>query len=590
MQLFDLTTAIAVHRDLVSTCLPARVEILQQTDLYTLHLALRTLQGRRWVTLSWHPQAARFHLGRRVPKQPDPFQFSGTVQRLRGLALSNIEQIDPWERVFDWQFASRPQDEVRMHLYLETMGKHSNIVLVDAKGAIVSSGRGVSDRQSSVRPVQPGLTYTPPPALTGGIPNLEESYESWKARLDFAPLPIEKQLLRTYRGSSRSVLTPLIRKAEILLGTMATELAESQWKALFTGWQQWLTILQTGDFRPGRTEEGSYDLLGFFPHPEENLHQLLDRYYERQLQQQQFKRDRHRLQQKLRSLLHKLGQRRNQFAQMLAESERAEEPKRVADLLMAHMHEWTAGATSIQLPDFETGEPVTIQLDPEKTAIANAQRYYKRHQKQKRARDAVTPLMTEVMAEIAYLEQVLGAVEQLETYRTPEDLQALSEIERELIAGHYLPNPERPSLPLDTESEPQRFTTPSGFEVLVGRNNRQNDLLTFKLAQSNDWWFHAQEIPGSHVLLRLPPGAVAEDEDMQMAADLAAHFSRARWSERVPTIYTRPKQVYRLKGAAAKPGMVTYLQQTVLWAQPQRVQVAIAQSSNAPPYSQSASL
>ncbi|MEL7475925.1 MAG: NFACT family protein, partial [Cyanobacteria bacterium J06555_12] len=96
MQLFDLTTAIAVHRDLVATCLPARVEIVQQTDLYTLHLALRTLQGRQWITLSWHPQAARFHIGRRVPKQPDPFQFSGTAQRLRGLALSAIVQIDPW--------------------------------------------------------------------------------------------------------------------------------------------------------------------------------------------------------------------------------------------------------------------------------------------------------------------------------------------------------------------------------------------------------------------------------------------------------------------------------------------------------------
>ena len=168
MQLFDLTTAIAVHRNLLDTCSPARVEIVQQTDLYTLHLALRTLQGRRWITLCWHPQAARFHIGRRVPKQPDPFQFSGTVQRLRGLALSNIVQLDPWERVFDWQFAPRPHDDILVHLYLETMGKFSNIVLVDSDGTIVSCGRGVSDRQSSVRPVQPGLAYEPPPCAHGG--------------------------------------------------------------------------------------------------------------------------------------------------------------------------------------------------------------------------------------------------------------------------------------------------------------------------------------------------------------------------------------------------------------------------------------
>ncbi|MGK7912384.1 MAG: NFACT family protein [Synechococcus sp.] len=591
MQLFDLTTAIAIHRDLAATCLPARVEILQQTDLYTLHLALRTLQGRRWITLSWHPQAARFHIGRRVPKQPDPFQFSGIAQRLRGLALSAIVQIDPWERVFDWQFAPRPQDNVQFHLYLETMGKHSNIVLVDADGAIVSSGRGVSDRQSSVRPIQPGLSYEPPPALMGAIPTKTESFEDWKARLDFAPVPLGKQLFRTYRGLSRAVLTPIATRAGITTKTATNEVTTAQWQVLFEGWQHWLDAIDTGEFQPRLTQEGGYDVLGYEGQEDTNreetdreeadLHHLLDRYYEHQLNQQQFDRDRHRLQQKLGSVLKKLNQRQQQFDDMLAKSARADEPKQAADLLMAHMHHWEVGMTHIQLPDFETGQPVEITLDPEKNAIANAQMYYKRHQKQKRAKDAVTPLMNEVMAELHYLEQVLGAIEQLEDYQAPTDLQALLEIERELISGGYLLDPDRPAVSVDIESAPQQFTTPSGFEIWVGRNNRQNDILTFKLAQTNDWWFHAQEIPGSHVLLRLPPGAVAEDEDMQMAADLAAHFSRARFSEQVPTIYTRPKHVFRLKGAEAKPGMVTYLHQKVWWAQPQRVEEAI--SSTKPP-------
>ncbi|MEO0354521.1 MAG: NFACT RNA binding domain-containing protein [Cyanobacteria bacterium P01_A01_bin.3] len=583
MQLFDLTTAIAVHRDLVATCLPARVEIVQQTDLYTLHLALRTLQGRQWITLSWHPQAARFHSGRRVPKQPDPFQFSGTAQRLRGLALSAIVQIDPWERVFDWQFAPRPQDDVQFHLYLETMGKYSNIVLVDADGAIVSSGRGVSDRQSSVRPIQPGLAYEPPPALIGAIPSQAESFEDWKERLDFAALPLGKQLFRTYRGLSRAVLAPIAAAAGVTTKTATNAITLAQWQALFEGWQHWLDAIETGNFQLGLTADGGYDLLGYAAGSTDNpdlqtLHPLLDRYYECHLNQQQFDRDRHRLQQKLGSVLKKLNQRRQQFDDMLAKSARADEPKRAADLLMAHMHQWEVGMSDIQLPDFDSGEPVEIVLDPEKNAIANAQVYYKRHQKQKRAKDAVTPLKIEVMAEIHYLEQVLGAIEQLENYRTPADLQALVEIERELIAECYLPDPDRPTVSVDIKSAPQQFLTPSGFEVLVGRNNRQNDILTFKLAQTNDWWFHAQEIPGSHVLLRLPSGAVAEDEDLQMAADLAAFFSRARLSEQVPTIYTRPKHVFRLKGAEAKPGMVTYLHQKVWWAKPKSVEEVISQA------------
>ena len=421
----------------------------------------------------------------------------------------------------------------------------------------------------------------------GAIPSLKESFEDWKGRLDFAPAPLGKQLFRTYRGLSRTVLNPIAQAAGVTAQVMTDEIELDQWESLFQGWQHWLSTLQSGDFQPGWTgdrrqggvEQSGYDLLGYATQPEE-LNHLLDTYYDRQINHQQFDRDRDRLRQKLKAVLKKLEQRRGQFADMLVKSDRAEEPKQAADLLMAHMHQWEAGASSIQLPDFDTGELVTIALDPEKNAIANAQRYYKQHQKQKRARDAVTPLMNEVTAEISYLEQVLEAVEQLEAYRSPADLQALAEIERELITEQYLPNPDRPALPTNIESEPQRFTTPSGFEILVGRNNRQNDILTFKLAQSNDWWFHAQEIPGSHVLLRLPPGAVAEDEDMQMAADLAAHFSRARLSEQVPTIYTRPKHVYRLKGAAAKPGMVTYLHQKVLWAAPQRVQLAISQSDS----------
>ena len=408
------------------------------------------------------------------------------------------------------------------------------------------------------------------------MPNKEESFEDWKDRLDFASAPLGKQLFRTYRGLSRAILAPIAANAGVTTKTPTNEVTPAQWNELFVGWQHWLDVLDSGAFQPGLTSEGGYDLLGYGTPSESDLHQLLDRYYESQLNQQQFERDRHRLQQKLGSVLKKLNQRRQQFDEMLAKSKRAGEPKQAADLLMAHLHQWKVGMSSMELPDFETGEPVTIALDPEKNAIANAQMYYKRHQKQKRAKDAVTPLMNEVMAEIHYLDQVLGALEQLEEYCTLADLHALLEIERELIAEGYLSDPDRPNVSVDIDSEPHRFLTPNGFEILVGRNNRQNDILTFKLAQANDWWFHAQEIPGSHVLLRLPPGSVADDDDMQMAADLAAHFSRARLSEQVPTIYTRPKHVFRLKGAEAKPGMVTYLHQKVLWAKPQRVEEAIA--------------
>jgi predicted ribosome quality control (RQC) complex YloA/Tae2 family protein len=227
----------------------------------------------------------------------------------------------------------------------------------------------------------------------------------------------------------------------------------------------------------------------------------------------------------------------------------------------------------ITLSDFETGEPIKIALDPEKNAVQNAQAYYKRHQKLKRARIAVEPLLAEVMDEINYLEQVEEAINQIESYRQTEDLQTLEEIRDELIQQSYLQSSDYRPASQDTATAFYRYQTPSQFEVLVGRNNRQNDLLTSKVAGDYDLWFHTQEIPGSHVLLRLNAGDAPEDVDLQCVANLTAYYSRARQSEQVPVIYTRPKHVYKSKGA--KPGMVIYKQETVIWGNPQQVKEVI---------------
>jgi predicted ribosome quality control (RQC) complex YloA/Tae2 family protein len=262
------------------------------------------------------------------------------------------------------------------------------------------------------------------------------------------------------------------------------------------------------------------------------------------------------------------------------QSDQADLSREQADLLMAHLHEWQPGLRSITLPDFNTGEPVPISLDPEKNAVQNAQALYKRHQKLKRARAAIAPLLAEVYAEIHYLEQVEEAVAELTGYQTQEDLYALQEIRDELIQQSYLESPEYGGNPAnrdDLASQPYRYTSPSGFEVLVGRNNRQNDQLTFRTAGDYDLWFHTQEIPGSHVLLRLPAGASPEGVDLEFTADLAAFHSRARASEQVPVIYTKPRHVYKPKGA--KPGMTVYKHEQVVWGSPHRV-AAISSETN----------
>ncbi len=569
MQPVDLTTLRGIQQDLAQNWLPARVETLQQIDLWTVCLCLRTLQTRVWVLLCWHPQAARAHLCAPPPKAPDPFQFSQPLQRnLKGLALIDLQLADPWERVLDWQFARRPGESPLWHLYLEIMGRYSNAVLVDQQGMIFACGHGVSERQSSVRPVQPGLPYQPPPALMERPPSLEESFEHWQETVSLIPGPVSKRILKSYRGVSGSLVQSLVEEAGIPKDRATEDLTPEQWRHLFERWQEWLQRLESGSLQPGWTRAG-YTVLGWdLQQPVQSIHTLLERYYGEQLNQETFTRERHRLQQKIRSVLKKLYQRRDQFQQKLKQSDQADEAKQLADLLMAHLQEWQPGLDRISLPDFETGEPVEICLDPELNAVSNAQIYYKKHRKQKRARDAVLPLWQAAQDEIRYLDQVEDALELLDRYHGVEDLQTLDQIRRELIQQKLLSDPQDRSQAQPTEIAYRRFHTPRGLEIWVGRNNHQNDQLTFRVAQDTDWWFHAQEIPGSHVLLRLPPGEVAEDQDLQVAADLAAYFSRARLSEQVPVVYTRPKHVHKPKGSL--PGMVIYKQETVVWAQPNR--------------------
>lgn len=576
MQSVDFTTLTAVCYELRSDWVPGRVEQVYQRDRYTISLCLRTLKGRGWLTISWHPQAARMYMGDPPPRTPDTFTFSDQLRhQLSGLALVSIDAIAPWERALDLQFARRPGEAANFHLYVEIMGKYSNVILTGADNLIITAAHQVSSQQSSVRTIQTGQPYEKPPALTGTTPSLSESQERWQERVSLVPGALQRQLLKTYRGLS-PVLVRSMAKAAGLEPDQSTEtLTPSDWQQLFQRWQEWLQIIDQGQnnqgkspFQSGWLEEGYTVLDWGIIQPVRNVQTLLNEYYTAKLNQQEFSQLRHQLSQKVANSLEKLRQKASTFEERLQQSDQADEHRQQADLLMAYLQDWQPGMKSITLLDFDTNKPVTIPLNPEKNAVQNAQALYKRHQKLKRARNAVEPLLLEVQEEIQYLEQVEASLAQLNAYNTSEDLQTLQEIREELIGQGYLDAPEQRSRAATDVSEPYRYKTPSGFELLIGRNNRQNDQLTFRTAGDYDLWFHTQEIAGSHVLLRLEPGAIADDADLQFAADLAALYSKGRQSEQVPVVYTKPKHVYKPKGA--KPGMAIYKQEQILWGRPQQ--------------------
>jgi predicted ribosome quality control (RQC) complex YloA/Tae2 family protein len=570
VQTFDFTTLTAVCSDIRAHWLPARIEQVYQRNSYTIAMALRTLKPRGWLEISWHPQAARLHIGEPPPRTPDTFTFSQQlVHQLGGLALVALETTAPWERVVDLQFARRPGESALYHLYVEIMGKYSNVILTDANNVIITVAHQVNQKQSSVRPILTGQPYEKPPSLTAATPSLSESQQRWQERVSLVPGAIKRQLLKTHRGVSPSLIQSMLLVSEIDPETSTDTLKADDWQRLFHHWQEWLLMLESEKFEPAWTKEG-YTVLGWgVLQPAKDVQELLNRYYTDQLNQQTFSQLRHQLSQKLNNILEKLRLKAANFEQRLQQSEQADEYRQKADLLMAHLHEWRLGMQEIILPDFETSNPVKIALEPDKNAVQNAQSLYKQHQKLKRARTAVEPLLTEVQAEIEYLEQVEAAISQIENYTTAEDLEALEEIREELIGQKYLEDSgeRRRSSTEAVSTHYHRYRTPSGFEVLIGRNNRQNDQLTFRVANDYDLWFHAQEIPGSHVLLRLEPGTPPEEADLQYTANLAAYYSRGRQSDQVPVVYTQPKHVYKPKGA--KPGIAIYKQEQIIWGQPQ---------------------
>ncbi len=598
--------------ELRSDWVPGRTEQVYQRDRYTIALCLRTLKRRGWLTISWHPQAARICLGAPPPKTPDTFTFSDQLRhQLSGLALIGINAIAPWERVLDLQFGRRPGDPAIFHLYVEIMGKYSNVILTGADNLIITVAHQVSTQQSSIRPIQTGQPYETPPALTGTLPSLSESQERWQERVSLVPGAIQRQLLKSYRGSSPALVRSMAQAAGLNPDQSTETLSSSDWQQLFHRWQEWLQTVGSrwqsfseegignrveqnvegnraatvetsslssplptlhsplpNQFQPGWTDQG-YTVLGWgVVKSAQNVQTLLNEYYSAELNQQEFAQLHHQLSQKLGNVLEKLRQKASTFEERLQQSDQADEHRQQADLLMAHLQSWEPGMKSITLLDFETSKPVTIPLNPEKNAVQNAQALYKRHQKLKRARNAVEPLLKEVQEEIQYLEQVEASLRMLDTYNAPEDLQTLQEIREELIQQRYLDAAEQRNRDVPDVSEPYRYRTPSGFELLIGRNNRQNDQLTFRTAGDYDLWFHTQEIAGSHVLLRLDPGTVPDKADLQFAADLAAHYSRGRQSDQVPVVYTEPKYVYKPKGA--KPGMAIYKQERILWGRPQQ--------------------
>jgi predicted ribosome quality control (RQC) complex YloA/Tae2 family protein len=556
MDLTSLRAALSEWRGLL---LPSRFEKAQQGGSHSLQLGLRHLGGIQWLELCWQAEAARVHAIAPPPRQGEGSTLAQQLQHgLRGLALTSLEQPG-WERVVSLGFARRPGEPLEKRLVIELMGRHSNLFLLERDHRVVALARQVKPGQSRLRPIGTGDTYQPPPAAAGEPASAAPGFAAWQERLLLLPLPLERALRDAFQGISPALARQLVPEA--WLEQPVDTLTERQWQQLWQAWRSWLAALEAGQFVWQPTATG-YRCWAPAEQPEAGdsaspappasttdlpitcdlpINRGLAGYYGEQLAIRQLRDCRQQLQQQLRKLA-------DQQSRQVADQE---------GLLAA-----AAGSDALQ----QEADALLSQREPSRQCIDQAQKLYRRARKLRRSVAAITPRLEQHRQHLAAIEASLTYLEQAEDVA---QLEVLREELEELLGRSTRPG-RRQRRALEAARgtpSPLELCTGSGVVVQVGRNHRQNEWISFRQARRGDLWFHAQELPGSHVVLKSSATAAA-DSDLQVAADLAAHFSRGRANGRVPVVMVPVDALQRIPGAA--PGTVRHRGGSVLWGVPER--------------------
>ena len=547
LQAVDVTTLRAVLAEWRPLLLPSRFEKAQQASPQALQIGLRSLSGSHWLELSWQAEAARLHTIPPPPRQGDGSTLAQQLQHgLKGLALIEIQQ-QGWERVVELGFARRPGEPVLRWLVVELMGRHSNLLLLDADRQVVALARQVKPQQSRLRPIGTGDPYQPPPPLAGEPPRLEESFGSWQRRLRLVPLPLQQALRDAYQGISPALLRQLLPCGwgELRVDSISPE----QWQQLWQGWRQWLEAVQMGRFS-WQLEPAGYRCWagssGDTPtaNPALAINQGMAAYFSEHLGAQLLVQQRQQLQHRLQATVERESRQASEQQALLDAVPEGEALQRRADALLS-------------------------QLQPSHQCIEEAQKLYKTARKRRRSVAAITPRLEQHRQRLASLEASLTYLEQADSLEQVGSL--VAELEA-LLAERGQRKPaggrqRRRAGAIEGVPQPLELHTPSGLPVQIGRNHRQNEWIVFRQARRGDLWFHAQELPGSHVVLKSSERP-ASDADLQAAADLAAHYSRGRGNRRVPVVMVPSEELQRIPGAA--PGTVRHRGGSVLWGEPQR--------------------
>ncbi|HFI0592307.1 TPA: NFACT family protein [Streptococcus suis] len=520
-----------------------RIQKINQPFEQEIVLNIRSNRQSHKLLLSAHSILGRVQLTQTEftnPKVPNTFTMI-LRKYLQGAVIEEIKQLEN-DRILEFSVSNKDEigDHIQATLIVEIMGKHSNIILVDkSEQKIIEAIKHVGFSQNSYRTILPGSTYIRPPethSLNPYTVSDEKLFEILSTQ-ELSP----KNLQQVFQGLGRDTASEL-----------ASHLQTDRLKNFRAFFDQ--------ATHPSLTDK-SYAALPFANSPEnqpnfESLSSLLDFYYQDKAERDRVAQQANELIKRVASELEKNRKKLIKQVQELADTETAELVRQKGELLTTYLHQVPNDQPSVRLDNYYTGQELEIELDVTLTPSQNAQRYFKKYQKLKEAVKHLTNLIEETKSTIVYLESV-------DTMLGQASLAEIDEIREELIETGYLKRRHREKI--HKRQKPERYLATDGKTIiLVGKNNLQNDELTFKMAKKGELWFHAKDIPGSHVVItdNLDPS----DEVKTDAAELAAYFSKARHSNLVQVDMIEAKKLHKPTGG--KPGFVTYRGQKTLRVTP----------------------
>lgn len=567
MSLDGIVTRALVHE--LQACVKARIhKIYQPTDNeLIMHIRGQGINGK--LLLSAHPSMPRIHWTEQPwanPQEPPMFCMllrkyceGGVIEAIRQVGLERIVEIDIRHR-------DELGDSSFKTIVLEIMGRHSNLILLDPVTGIIHDGiRHVTPAISSFRVVLPGSAYVSPPSQDKVNP-LQESKADFIAKIvkqdaigeEDAEKAVSSALLNAYTG-----LSPLLAKE---IAFRAAKQQSDPWAAF----EQMMQQVSHNAYEPNVVvmEDGKslFSAVALTHAPGEiqtfaSMHQCLETFYEEKASRDLVRQRTTDLNRFLVNEMSKNEKKQIKLQDTLQEALEADLIRKSGDLLTSQLHLFKRGDKSVDVVDYYDEEQavITINLDPLLTPNENAQRYFRKYNKQKNSRAVVTEQMEATETEIKYLASVLQGLETA----TPNDI---AEIREELIEQGYIRERGlKRGMKKKKKGTPAIlcYTSSEGIPIYVGKNNTQNDYVTNRLALSSDTWLHTKDIPGSHVLIR---SAEFGETTLHEAAVLAAYYSKARASSSVPVDYTRVRHVRKPNGA--KPGFVIYDGQKTLYVTP----------------------